>query len=103
MDDRRPAKVAKSKRVNVRNPIQSAISWSPIEPEYAELTEAFVRAMAVPYEERSAKEFEVIDRYWRMGLSLDPIMKFEGGKETLEELEIRGVKVMALQMARSAN
>lgn len=73
----------------IHMPFVDAVFWAAVEPQDADFTEEFIKATAVPYEKRSAREHEVINIYWRLGLSLDPVLNFMTPEVTQKQVESR--------------
>ncbi|KAL5331993.1 hypothetical protein ACEPPN_001536 [Leptodophora sp. 'Broadleaf-Isolate-01'] len=83
------AKKAKGEEREVQMSFVEALFWAQVEPEYADFTQEFIEATAIPFEKRSAREHEVINIYWRLGYSLDPVLNFENSEVTQRQLESR--------------
>ncbi|CZT10975.1 uncharacterized protein RCO7_11016 [Rhynchosporium graminicola] len=69
--------------------LEEAVFWAVVEPEDTEITEDFIKATGKPFEERSIREHEVINVYWRSGYSMDPVLGFENSEVTQRHLESR--------------
>lgn len=70
-----------------QKPLHETLYWCPVEHGNAALTEAFIKATSIPFENRTHGQDEDIALYWRRGLSLDVVLQFENGEATLAELE----------------
>jgi hypothetical protein len=84
---KKSAKGEEGKKIQMS--FMEAVFWAPVEPEYADLTKEFIEATATLFEERSTREHEVINIYWRLGYSLDPVLNFEDSEVTLRQVESR--------------
>ncbi|PVH78492.1 hypothetical protein DL98DRAFT_590234 [Cadophora sp. DSE1049] len=90
-------RVHKNKRTKARGEekkkysmsIEEAVFWAVVEPDHGDFTEEFIKATRTPFEKRNPREHEVINIYWRLGLSLDPVLNFENSEVTQRQLESR--------------
>ena len=70
-------------------PIEEAVFWAVVEPGHGDFTEEFIKATSTPFEKRTTREHEVINIYWRSGLSLDTVLNFENSEVTQRQLKSR--------------
>tara|TARA_R110002060_G_scaffold40860_11_gene52247 strand:+ start:487 stop:1029 length:543 start_codon:yes stop_codon:yes gene_type:complete len=89
-------RIHKNKRMKARGgenkysmPIEEAVFWAVVEPGHGDFTEEFIKATSTPFEKRTTREHEVINIYWRSGLSLDPVLNFKNSEVTQRQLESR--------------
>ncbi|KAK0111859.1 hypothetical protein ONS96_001127 [Cadophora gregata f. sp. sojae] len=61
---------------------EEAVFWAVIEPDHGDFAEEFIKATRTSFEKRTRREHEVINIYWRSGLSLDPVLNFENSEVT---------------------
>ncbi|KAG4427560.1 hypothetical protein IFR05_016956 [Cadophora sp. M221] len=77
------------KEKDLQMSFEEALYWAVVDPILELPTLRFIEATAIPFEERSSREHEVVNMYWQLGLTLDTVLKYKNSEVTLRQLESR--------------